>query len=377
VIGFRQRTAARLERWHRSDRVRVRPALRGAVETIDFAGNDYLGLAREPRVIAACARAAERYGVGATGSALISGHTDAHAELESALAAFTGRPRALVFGSGYLANLAVVTTFAGRNETVIQDRLNHASLIDAAILSRARLLRYAHANPAALATCLQRVEPGRALVVTDGVFSMDGDLAPLPALAALCSGHQSPFVVDDAHGFGVLGAHGGGSAEYHGLGMDEVPILIGTFGKAFGGAGAFVAGDEAIIDALIQFGRTYIYTTAPPPALMGAMTASLRIIVSEPERRDRLRANIACFRQCAELRGLPVGASTTAIQPVFLGNAAATLHAARTLRDKGYRVAAIRPPTVPAGTERLRITISAARTVAEIEGLVAALAALA
>lgn len=350
----------------------LRPRLDGR-QVVSFATNDYLGLAADPRVIDAYRQGAACYGTGAGAAELVSGHTDAHAELEAALARFTGRPRALVISTGYMANLCVVTTLASRRTAVIEDRLNHASMLDAAILARARLLRYQHLDMDDLATRVA-ASPG-ALVTTDGVFSMDGDVAPLPRMIEICRGAGGTLILDDAHAFGVLGARGGGSIEHYGVTPGDVPVVVGTFGKAFGGAGAFVAADELVIEAMIQFARPYIYTTALPPALCCAMTRSLQIIEDEAGLRRRLRANIDRFRRRALARGVPLTESCTPIQPVVIGENRRAVSVAERLLAKGYWVAAIRPPTVPAGSARLRVTLSAAHAEEEIDGLVDVLAA--
>ena len=341
---------------------------------INFASNDYLGLAAHPEVIAAFAEAARRWGVGSGASHLISGHCHEHQALEEELAAFTGRPRALLFSTGYMANLGVINALAGSGDLVVQDRLNHASLLDGGFLSRARFERYPHGDCETLATLLDL--PGeRRLLVTDGVFSMDGDLAPLPELVALADRHGAWLMVDDAHGFGVLGASGGGSVEHFGLDIDQVPILVGTLGKAFGTFGAFVVGSEALIETLIQFARTYIYTTALPPAVAAATRASLRLVRAEAWRREHLHRLIARFRAGAEAVGIPLLSSATPIQPVPIGDPQRTLAIATRLRKAGFLVGGIRPPTVPAGSARLRIALSATHTEAQIDALLGALAA--
>ncbi|MGQ0658483.1 MAG: 8-amino-7-oxononanoate synthase [Chromatiales bacterium] len=342
---------------------------------LNFAGNDYLGLAGDPRVIEAFCRGASAFGVGAGAADLISGHTVAHAQLEADLARFAGRSRALLFSTGYMANLSVLSTLASRGATIIQDRLNHASLLDAATLARARVVRYPHAEVDALRTVLAS-RPASALVVTDGVFSMDGDIAPLPELTRACHDRDAVLVVDDAHGIGVLGEHGAGTVEHFRLGVDEVPVLIGTFGKALGVFGAFVAGSDTIIDTLMQFARPYIYTTALPPAVAVAVSESLRVIATEPQRRARLHARIRYFRQRATARAVPLSASSTAIQPVIIGDAARTFALGAALREDGYLVGVIRPPTVPARTARLRITLSTWHAEEHIDALIEALARL-
>ena len=347
---------------------------------VNFCSNDYLGLARDPAVAAAMAEAAQRYGSGSGASHLVSGHGAEHEALERELAEFTGRARAVVFSTGYMANLGVLAALADKRDLLLADGLNHASLIDAARLVRSpRNLWYPHADAAAARALLDvhapaaAAEGGGAFIVTDGVFSMDGDLAPLPALAAAARAHDAWLVVDDAHGIGVVGADGGGCCEHFGLDAQAVPVLIGTFGKALGTFGAFVAGDEDVIELLIQRARSYIYTTALPPAVAAATRRALRIVREEAWRREALQARIAQFREGAARRGLAVMPSTTPIQPLVLGGERAALAASGRLAEAGYRVTAIRPPTVPAGTARLRITLSAAHTPQQVEGLLAAL----
>jgi 8-amino-7-oxononanoate synthase len=344
---------------------------------VNFCSNDYLGLARDPAVAAAMAEAAQRHGAGSGASHLVSGHGAEHEMLEQELAEFTGRARALVFSTGYMANLGVLAAFAGRADLLLADELNHASLIDAARLVRSpRNHWYAHGDAAAARALLDAhaAEAG-AFIVTDGVFSMDGDLAPLPELAAAAQAHQAWLVVDDAHGLGVVGATGRGCCEHFGLDARAVPVLIGTFGKALGTFGAFVAGDDDVIELLIQRARTYIYTTALPPPVAAATRRALRIVREEPWRREALQDRIVQFRDGAARRGLAVMPSSTPIQPLVLGSETAALTASHRLAEAGYRVTAIRPPTVPAGTARLRITLSAAHTPQQVEGLLASLEA--
>lgn len=349
---------------------------------VNFCSNDYLGLARDPAVAAAMAEATQRYGAGSGASHLVSGHGAEHEALEQELAAFTGRARAVVFSTGYMANLGVLAALADKRDLLLADALNHASLIDAARLVRSpRNLRYAHGDATEARAMLDlhapaaAAEGGGAFVVTDGVFSMDGDLAPLPALAEAARAHDAWLVVDDAHGLGVVGATGRGCCEHFGLDAGAVPVLIGTFGKALGSFGAFVAGDEDVIELLIQRARSYIYTTALPPGVAAATRRALVIVRDEPWRREALHSRIAQFREGAARRGLAVMPSETPIQPLVLGAATAALAASARLAEAGYRVTAIRPPTVPAGTARLRITLSAAHTASQVEGLLAALEA--
>ncbi|MDP3873934.1 MAG: 8-amino-7-oxononanoate synthase [Methyloversatilis sp.] len=338
---------------------------------IAFAGNDYLGLANHPEVVEALREGASRWGAGAGASHLVSGHQRPHEALEQALAAFTGLARALFFSTGYMANLALLPALAGRGDTLIADRLNHASLVDAALLSRATVRRYPHGDLAAVARMLDAAQ-GRKVVVTDGVFSMDGDIAPLAELLALCERHDALLVVDDAHGFGVLGEQGRGVLSHCGLASPRL-VYIGTLGKAAGVAGAFVAGHADLIEWLMQTGRSYRYTTAAPPALACALLASLGLIGEADDRR----ATLAAHRERLQ-RGL-TGArwtlmpSHTAIQPLHVGTNAAVLALAGQLRARGLWVPAIRPPTVPSGTARLRISLSAAHTTGHLDALCHAL----
>ena len=424
---------------------------------IAFCTNDYLGLARHPEVIAACQRGAEAYGVGSGSAHLVAGHGPAHQALEEELADFLGRERALLFSTGYMANLGLIQALAGPGEPVFEDRLNHASLIDGALLARARLRRYPHGDMAALRCQLAASSPpesesgsgswsgfgresgreaefgfgcesgreaefgfgcesgsesgpgsgfgcdsefrsdarsipasssgpdvvpatttGRpvALIATDGVFSMDGDLAPLPDLAAIAQAAGVPLLVDDAHGLGVLGREGRGTLDHFGLDAEAVPILMGTLGKALGTFGAFVAGGEDLIETLIQSARSYIYTTAPPPALAAATRASLALARREEWRRERLRELIQAFRRGAAQLDLPLMPSTTPIQPLLAGTAERALAWSQALEARGILVTAIRPPTVPAGAARLRVTLCALHTDQDLECLLAALAEL-
>ncbi|WNW12198.1 8-amino-7-oxononanoate synthase [Pseudomonas sp. DTU_2021_1001937_2_SI_NGA_ILE_001] len=340
---------------------------------LTFCNNDYLGLANHPEVVAAWQAGAERWGVGGGASHLVIGHSGAHHALEEALAEFTGRPRALLFSNGYMANLGAITALVGQGDSVLEDRLNHASLLDAGLLSGARFSRYLHNDAGSLAVRLDKAV-GDSLVVTDGVFSMDGDIADLPALARTAKSRGAWLMVDDAHGFGTLGASGAGCVEHFGLDLDEVPVLIGTLGKAFGTSGAFVAGSEELIETLIQFARPYIYTTSQPPALACATLKSLELLRREHWRREHLAALIAQFRRGAEQIGLTLMDSATPIQPILIGDAGRALRLSQLLRERGLLVTAIRPPTVPAGSARLRVTFSAAHSAADVQLLLEALA---
>jgi len=372
---------ARRRREHLYRRRRVTQGPQGPEMVVDgramltFCSNDYLGLASDPRVRDAFVRGADMYGTGSGAAHLVTGHSAAHHALEEELAAFTRRPRALFFSTGYMANLGVIAALAGRGDTLLEDRLNHASLIDGGLLSGARLKRYAHGDVAAMEARLADAG-GEKLVVTDGVFSMDGDIAPLPGLADACRRHDAWLMVDDAHGLGVVGEGGRGSLAEFGLGVDAVPVLVGTLGKAFGTFGAFVTGSEDLIETLIQSARSYIYTTAPPPAVAEATRESLRIAATEQWRRDRLAALIQRFRNGALQLGLPLMPSVTPIQPVVAGDSATALAWSEALARQGILVTAIRPPTVPEGSARLRITFSALHEDAQVDRLLEALAGL-
>ena len=348
----------------------------GGRRLLSFCSNDYLGLAQHPSLVAALARAAGEQGVGSTSAHLICGHRRTHAQLEEALAAWTGRERALLFSTGYMANLGVLQALLSRGDVCVQDKLNHACLLDGAKLSGAELKRYPHADVAAAARQLAASPEAAALLATDGVFSMDGDVAPLRALAQQCAREHATLMVDDAHGLGVLGDDGAGSLSAAKLDQHEVPLLMATLGKALGCSGAFVAGPAALIEGLIQFARPYIYTTAMPPALAGAALEAVRLAQSETWRRHKLAALIARFRAGTAQLGLPLMDSASAIQPLRLGDARAALQAAQALERRGLLVVAIRPPTVPAGQARLRITLSAAHEEAQVDRLLDALADL-
>mgnify|MGYP003375047101 CR=1 FL=1 len=345
---------------------------------VAFASNDYLGLASDPAVVAAARAAALRWGVGAGASHLVCGHMAPHAALEEELAAFVAPcagARALTFSSGYLANLAILTSLCGRGDAVFADRLNHACLNDGALLARAELVRYAHGDADALAARLAASRAPRKVVATDAVFSMDGDVAPLRRLLELAERHDAWLVVDDAHGFGVLGG-GRGSLAHFGLAAERI-VYMGTLGKAAGVAGAFVAAHPTVIETLAQTARPYVYTTAAPPLLAEALRAALGIVRADDARRHRLHANIARFRAGAATLPWRVPASDTAIQPIVVGDSAAAVALAGRLAERGFWVPAIRPPTVPANTARLRVSLSAAHAPADVDALLAALAACA
>ena len=340
---------------------------------ISFCSNDYLGLANHPDVRAAFVEGVERYGVGSGAAHLVNGHTRAHHALEDELAAFTGYPRALLFSTGYMANLGLAQALLRRGDTVLEDRLNHASLLDAGLLSGARLMRYRHNDAGDLEAKLAARSTGDRLVLSDGVFSMDGDIADVAGLVRACEQHDALLMLDDAHGFGVLGALGRGTPEHLGIPAGEVPVYMATLGKALGTAGAFIAGSEDMIETLIQKARTYIYTTAAPPAVAEAARVGLALLRSQPQLRERLAGNIDYFRRCCAQAGIDITDSRTAIQPLIIGDTQAAVDMSEQLLEQGILITAIRPPTVPAGTARLRITLSAAHSHAQIDKLVSAL----
>jgi len=342
---------------------------------IAFCSNDYLGLAAHPELIEAAREGAARYGVGAGASHLILGHLTAHHELEQRLAAFTGLPRALLFSTGYMANLGVVTALTGRGDAVFADRLNHASLNDAALLSRADFRRYPHLDLTALERLLAGSGARRKLVVTDAVFSMDGDIAPLPDLIGLCERHGAWLLLDDAHGFGVLGPGGRGTPAHFNTGSPRL-IYMATLGKAAGVFGAFVAGAAEMVEALVQRARPYIYTTAAPPLLSVALMKSLDLIRADEWRRHHLRNLIALLRERLIPGRWRLGPSSTAIQPLVIGGNDEAVAVSEHLAHNGLLVPAIRPPTVPQGTARLRISLSAAHEADDVERLAAVLNAL-
>lgn len=381
--GFPERLSAALEQRRSEGLYRHRLTLESAQgpivrlhgrQYLNFCSNDYLGLAAHPRVVERMRSAAAQYGVGSGASHLVCGHSAPHHELEEALAEFTGRPRALLFSSGYMANTGVLTTLLRKGDHIFEDRLNHASLLDGGLHSGARFRRFPHNDVGALADKVASAQGAR-LVVVDGIFSMDGDAAPLAELSALCANNNAWLMVDDAHGFGVLGEHGAGSVEDAGLGVGEVPILMATLGKALGTAGAFVAGDELLIESLVQQSRNYIYTTALPPAVAAATLESLLLLREESWRRQHLKELIARFRRGAQQLGLPIMASTSAIQPLLVGDPLLAVKMSERLRESGILISAIRPPTVPVGTSRLRITLSAAHSQAQVDQLLEQLAA--
>lgn len=342
-------------------------------ELLNFCGNDYLGLANDPRLKAAATQALASWGLGSGASHLVCGHQAPHDDLEREAAQFLGLPAALTFATGYMANLAVITALMGRSDAVFADKLNHASLNDACLLSRADFLRFPHNDMAALERLLSASKAKRKMIVADAVFSMDGDLAPVTDLLALAERYDAWLFLDDAHGFGVLGEGRGSLAHWH-VSSPRI-IYLATLGKAAGSSGAVVAGEAVVIDALVNMAHSYIYTTAVPAALAAANSAALAAIAADGWRRQRLSENIALFRtQMADV-GLTLAESNTAIQPVLLESSAKALDMSAALIARGFWVAAIRPPTVP--TPRLRITLSAAHDAEQVSALVQALRELA
>lgn len=380
--GFPERLAAVLEQRREEGLYRHRLTLESSQgpivsvngrQYLNFCSNDYLGLAAHPRIVERFRSAAIQYGVGSGASHLVCGHSAPHHQLEEALAEFTGRARALLFSSGYMANAGILSSLLQRGDSVFEDRLNHASLLDGGLHSGARFQRFPHNDVSALKAKLASAQ-GPKMVVVDGVFSMDGDTAPLAALADACGEHDAWLMVDDAHGFGVLGERGVGSTEAAGLEVSSVPVLMATLGKALGTAGAFVAGSEVLIEGLIQQSRNYIYTTALPPAVAAASLEALSLLREEPWRREHLAQLIVRFRVGAEQLGLPLMISASAIQPLLVGDAARAVDLSKRLSEAGFLIGAIRPPTVPAGTSRLRITLSAAHSEEQVDQLLEQLA---
>jgi 8-amino-7-oxononanoate synthase len=341
-------------------------------EYLAFCSNDYLGLANHPRIVEAAIDAALRHGVGEGASHLLSGHSVVHERLEAKLAEFVEMPRALLFSSGYQANVGAITALAGPEDAIFSDALNHASLIDGVRLSRARVVRYPHVDLKFLEKTLADSRARARLVVTDGVFSMDGDIAPLPAMLELCERHGAWLLVDDAHGFGVIGPEGRGSPAHFGLRSPRI-AYVGTLGKAAGVAGAFVAGATEVVETVLQRARTYIYTTAGPALLAAAVEASLQLIREEEWRRERLHRRIGALKQALHGTDVLLASSDTPIQPLIIGGNAEAVSASAALRERAILVPAIRPPTVPEGTARLRISLSAAHSEDDVARLAAAL----
>lgn len=333
-----------------------------------FCSNDYLGLANHPDVKQAAMNAIEQYGVGSGASHMVNGHHAEHDQLEKELAQFMGREAALVFSTGYMANMGTMAALLSRHDTVIQDKLNHASLIDGAQISQANMLRFAHSDLEQLAHQLNHAK-GKKLIAVDGVFSMDGDCSPLKEISALAKEHQAWLMVDDAHGVGTLGPKGAGLVAQQGLSSEDVPLVVGTLGKAFGTSGAFVAGDQTTIDYILQFARTYIYTTAAPPAIAAATRTALSLVKNGDDLRESLNARINQLRQGVHVLGLNLMPSHTAIQPILIGQNERAMALSQRLKERGFLVTAIRPPTVPEGTARLRVTLSASHSQAQVDSL--------
>ena len=365
-----------------ADQLRVRRIVDGPQDAsmvvdgkrvVNYASNDYLGLANHPKVVEAAMRALKRYGMGAGASHMVSGHMRAHHELEEKLADYLNLPKALLFGSGYAANIGILTALAGRGDTIFADKLNHASLNDGALLSRAAFKRYPHGDLVKLEALLAGAKDGgRKLIVTDAVFSMDGDIAPVPELLKLADAYDALLVLDDAHGFGVLGYRGKGTLEHFNARSERI-VYMATLGKAAGGYGAFVAGHEDIIEWILQSARSYIFTTATPPAIAAAMQASLAVMHEERERLTHLRTLIDFFGDSLKLQYAKLPFSQTAIQPILIGSNAHALAFAEALRERHMFVPAIRPPTVLPGTARLRVSLSAAHTADDLFDLITAL----
>lgn len=372
--SLEQRTASGLIRKHQ-----ILESAQGVDIQVDgkrflgFCSNDYLGLARHPDICEAATKSIEAYGYGSGASHLVIGHHLEHELLEQELAEFTGRDRAMVFSSGYMANMALVSSLVTKSDLVLQDKLNHASLLDGGLLSGARFQRFLHNDMSSLKHYLSRFSQDskieKTLVATDGVFSMDGDTAHLAEMAKISQHYDALLIVDDAHGLGVLGEEGRGTIAAQGLSQEDVPVLMGTFGKAFGTSGAFVAGSELLIEFLTQVARPYIYTTAMPPSVAAATRKSLELIKSADSSRKHLQTLIAYFRKKVSALGYTLMPSETPIQPVVIGSSFQTMTLAAFLKDKGILVGAIRPPTVPDKTARLRITLSAAHCLADIDHL--------
>lgn len=373
---------AQLKQLDESQSLRTRRTLngpQGVQVTLDdsdylsFCSNDYLGLANDPRVVTAAVDALQRHGVGSGASQIISGYSTQHASFEKELAYFLGVERVLLFSSGYLANLGVVSALSSRHSAVFSDRLNHASLIDAAKLSDAKHQRYRHRDHQGLERLLQKTDATNKLILSDGVFSMEGSIAPLAELIALKKEHHALLLIDDAHGLGVLGEKGIGSAEQLQVNPEDIDLLIGTFGKAFGSSGAFVAGKHDLLEYIMQKARSLIYTTAAPAALIAACAKSLDIIQNEPTRRGRLQDNIAYYREQIKRLQQPSLDSISAIQSIVLGDNDTVIRLSQQLAAEGILVLPIRPPTVPANSARLRITLSSEHSKVDIDRLITAL----
>ncbi len=339
----------------------------------NFCSNDYLGLANHPKVVETFIKAAQQYGVGSGASHLVCGHTTEHHLLEEEFAELTGRDQAILFSTGYMANLGILTALLEKQDAVFEDKLNHASLLDGGLLSGACFQRYLHNDMDNLHKKLEKTEARRKLICVDGVFSMDGDIAPLSKLATIAKTHDAILMVDDAHGFGVLGKNGLGCCDEYGLTQNDVPILMCTLGKAIGTFGALVAGSNTLIETLVQFSRPYIYTTSMPPAVAAAARMSLKLVKEEAWRREKLQSLIQLFRKEAQQIGLPIMPSRTAIQPLLIGDESLAMQWQEQLREAGFWISAIRTPTVAKGAARLRITLSANHSESDVLKLLEAL----
>ena len=348
---------------------------RAGRELINFSSNDYLGLANSDELKSAVEQGVANWGVGAGASHLVCGHQSPHDSLEHEIAEFVGAEKAIVFSTGYMANLAVPNAFLSRHDLLLQDKLNHASLIDAGLLCRAKTHRYRHLDLDHASQLIDQSAAPRIMIATDGVFSMNGGVADVSRLSEICDHENRLLLVDDAHGFGVLGKSGAGSLEQAGLRPRGQTLMIGTLSKAVGSFGAFVAGDAIWIDHLIQHARPYIYTTALPPAIVEASRAGIRMIQQQAWRLEKLSENVALFRKLAAGKGVELLEAQAPIQSVVFGSPVDAVGASERLEKKGFLVVAIRPPTVPEGTSRLRITLSASHEAHQIEGLVEALVA--
>ncbi len=343
-------------------------------EYLNFCSNDYLGLANHPEIISAAHEGLKDYGVGSGASALITGHTKIHQQLEDALAEFTKRSKVLLFSSGFVANVGILSALADKNTNLIMDKFAHASLIDGAKLSAAKLRRYHHLDMTNLEGLLSKVDQNQSWVVTESLFSMDGDFAPLKKFSDICHRHAVNSYVDDAHGFGIYGENGAGRLNEACLNEEHVPVMVATFGKAFGISGAFVAGSEKLIETLIQKARSYIYSTAMPPAMAAAILKSLELVKKESWRREKLFDLVGYFRGQASARNIPISENAHGpIQPIIVGDSDQALKSSQLLLEKGIKISAIRPPTVPENTSRLRITFSAAHEKKHIDSLISAL----
>lgn len=339
---------------------------------ISFNSNDYLGLANHPAVVTAFKSATDKYGVGSGSAHTISGHTAAHHALETQIAEWTGRERAITFSSGYMANIGIVQALASIGDVILQDRLNHASLLDSGQFNQVRSYRYRHNDMNDCEHHLKKHADRNKFILTDAVFSMDGDIAPLKALSKIARKYEASLMIDDAHGIGIYGHNGSGTANHLDLTSKDIPIMMGTLGKAVGCMGAFVAGDAEIIEACLQFSRTYLFTTAMPPAIAAAASQAIEIIQTQPALQQQLFDNINYFRTQALAAKLPLIASSSAIQPIIIGESKRALQIAEKLNQAGMIVTAIRPPTVPVGTARIRITLSAQHTKQHIDQLISA-----